>query len=66
MLQNIQYCNAFEKILDKTILIDLYCRYTVEAEIKTVYALYRESGGVESRVEMQTVKWTAEGMVKGA
>ena len=38
---------------------------TVEAEITTVYARYRESGTAESRTEMQTVKWTAEGMVKG-
>jgi len=39
---------------------------TVEAEIKTTRAQYRESGMAENRAEMQVVKWTAEGMVKGA
>ena len=38
---------------------------TDEAGIKTVRALYRESGLAESRIEMQTVKWVAEGTVKG-
>jgi len=38
---------------------------TVDAGVKTVYALYRESGRAESRVEMQAVKWAAEGMGKG-
>jgi len=37
---------------------------TVEAEIKTVYARYRESGQLRTGQEMQAVKWTAEGMVK--
>ncbi|HIW83832.1 MAG TPA: hypothetical protein H9873_05875 [Candidatus Dorea gallistercoris] len=40
-----------------------YCE-TVEAEIKAVMRAQRVRAG-ESRVEMQSAKWTAEGTVKG-
>ena len=62
--------SASHKSLDKFNLRDVQClqldiNQTVEAEIKTVCAHYRESGEAENRAEMQAVKWTAEGMVKG-
>jgi len=44
--------------------IIFYILQTVETEIKTVCAQYREFGIAESQIEMQAVKWAVEGMVK--
>jgi len=53
-----------KKNIDNLFLLCLNYRITDEAEVKTVYALYRESEIAETWVEMRTVKWAAEGMVK--